>query len=106
MLAIDMPRKDTKLRLDDRVLAALRQKADETDLSFNALCEAILFNYAKSVGKLPLDAEPLGDPRGGSRKNAGRPKKGDEPKGKTDVPAIAAIADPTEEDHNPGTPSL
>jgi hypothetical protein len=74
MLAIEMPRKDTKLRLDDRILSALREKADETDISFNALCEAVLFNYAKSIGKMPLDAEPLGDPRGGKRPNAGRPK--------------------------------
>jgi hypothetical protein len=77
MLTIEMPRKDTKLRLDDRILAALREKAEETGTSFNALCEAVLFNYAKSVGKMPLDAEPLPDPRGGKRSGAGRPKKTD-----------------------------
>jgi hypothetical protein len=71
-----MPRKDTKLRLDDRILAGLRERAAETGISFNSLCEAVLFNYAKSVGKLPLDAEPLGDPRGGKREGAGGKRSG------------------------------
>jgi hypothetical protein len=75
MHTAEMPRKDTKLRLDDRILAALRERADESNLSFNALCEAILFTYAQSVGKLPLDAEPLPDNRGGSRKGAGKKPK-------------------------------
>jgi hypothetical protein len=75
MLAVEMPRKDTKLRLDDRILSALRERAEETGVSFNGLCEAVLFTYAKSVGKLPLDAEPLADPRGGKRPGAGKPKK-------------------------------
>ena len=70
-----MPRKDTKLRLDDRILDALREKAGESSVSFNALCEAILFNYAKSIGKLPIDADPLPDNRGGKRSGAGKPKQ-------------------------------
>jgi hypothetical protein len=79
MIALEMPRKDTKLRLDDRVLDALREKAEESGISFNGLCEAVLFNYAKSVGKLPLDAEPLPDTRGGRRPGAGKPKKTESP---------------------------
>jgi hypothetical protein len=75
MLARAMPRKDTKLRLDDRVLSALREKASESDLSFNALCEAVLFNYAKATGKIPIDADPLPEARGGKRSGAGKPKK-------------------------------
>ncbi|BAU13756.1 hypothetical protein LEP3755_42970 [Leptolyngbya sp. NIES-3755] len=75
MLAIEMPRKDTKLRLDERILSALREKAEESGMSFNALCETILFSYAKSVGKLPPDAEPLPEARGGARPNAGKRKK-------------------------------
>jgi hypothetical protein len=77
MTVFDMPRKNTKLRLDDRVLAALRESAVDHDLSFNGLVESILFNYAKSVGKLPPNAEPLGDPRGGKRPNSGRKPKSD-----------------------------
>jgi len=72
--AHQMPRKDTKLRLDDRILDALREKAVESSVSFNALCEAILFNYAKSIGKLPIDADPLPETRGGKREGAGKPK--------------------------------
>lgn len=75
MYQTEMPRKDTKLRLDDRILEALRTKAEENGMSFNALCEGVLFNYAKSVGKLPLDAEPLPDTRGGSRPGAGKRSK-------------------------------
>ena len=74
MTAHQMPRKDTKLRLDDRILDALREKAVESSVSFNALCEAILFNYAKSIGKLPIDADPLPETRGGKREGAGKPK--------------------------------
>ena len=77
MLTIEMPRKDTKLRLDERILDALRTKSSESGVSFNALCEGILFNYAKSTGKIPLDAEPLKDNRGGYREKAGRKKLGE-----------------------------
>ena len=84
MTAQPMPRKDTKLRLDDRILDALREKAGESSVSFNALCEAILFNYAKSIGKLPIDADPLPDNRGGKRSGAGKPKQSsDDLKSKT-----------------------
>ncbi|WNZ45195.1 hypothetical protein Q2T42_25750 [Leptolyngbya boryana CZ1] len=72
MLAIEMPRKDTKLRLDERILDALRAQATESDISFNGLCESILFSYAKSIGKIPFDAEPLPDTRGGKRPGAGK----------------------------------
>jgi hypothetical protein len=76
MLLTEMPRKDAKLRLDERIIESLRTHADETGVSFNSLCELVLFNYAKAVGKLPIDAEPLPDTRGGKRPNAGRkPKK-------------------------------
>jgi hypothetical protein len=75
MTAFDMPRKSTKLRLDERVLNALRAAADKNDLSFNGLIETILFNYAKGTGELPIDAEPLGESRGGKRDGAGRKPK-------------------------------
>lgn len=75
MLLTEMPRKDTKLRLDDRILDALRAEASESGISFNALCEAILFNYSKARGKLPIDAEPLPEARGGRRQGAGKPPK-------------------------------
>ena len=75
MFRTEMPRKDTKLRLDERILEALRVEASESGTSFNALCEAVLFNYSKARGKLPLDAQPLGETRGGKRQGAGKPKQ-------------------------------
>jgi hypothetical protein len=84
MQAIEMPRKDTKLRLDDRVLAALREKAEESGLSFNALCEGVLFTYAKATGKLPIDTAPLPEARGGKRSGTGRKPKA-QPEGKDDA---------------------
>ena len=75
MYTAEMPRKDTKLRLDDRILLALREKASEDGMSFNALCESILFSFAKGSGKLPIDAEPLTEGRGGKRENAGKKKR-------------------------------
>lgn len=79
MFVFEMPRKDTKLRLDDRILDALRKKAEDSGISFNSLCESILFTYAKSAGLLPLDAEPLPESRGGKRPNAGKkPKKSEQ----------------------------
>jgi hypothetical protein len=67
MTAFEMPRKDTKLRLDDRIVAAYREYAEAQEISFNALIESVLFAYAKSIGKLPLDAQPLPETRGGAR---------------------------------------
>ena len=75
MYTAQMPRKDTKLRLDDRILLALREKASEDGMSFNALCESILFSFAKGSGKLPIDAQPLTEGRGGKREGAGKPRK-------------------------------
>ncbi len=75
MYTAEMPRKDTKLRLDDRILLALREKASEDGMSFNALCESILFSFAKGSGKLPIDAEPLSEGRGGKRPGSGKPKR-------------------------------
>jgi len=75
MYTAQMPRKDTKLRLDDRILLALREKASEDGMSFNALCESILFSFAKGSGKLPIDAEPLKEGHGGKRSGAGKPKR-------------------------------
>ena len=75
MYTAQMPRKDTKLRLDDRILLALREKASEDGMSFNALCESILFSYAKGAGRLPIGAEPLKEGHGGKRPGAGKPKR-------------------------------
>jgi hypothetical protein len=79
MSLIDMPRKDTNLRLDERILSALRAEAKGSDKSFNALCEAVLFNYAKAIGRLPLHEQPLPERRGGKRTGSGRKAKVETP---------------------------
>ena len=79
MYTAEMPRKDTKLRLDDRILLALREKASEDGMSFNALCESILFSFAKGSGKLPIDAEPLAEGRGGRREGSGKKRSPNDP---------------------------
>ncbi|MBE9031826.1 hypothetical protein IQ266_18995 [filamentous cyanobacterium LEGE 11480] len=75
MTAFCMPREPHKFRLDDRVIAALKQAAAEQGTSFNAYVEGLLFAHAKVIGKIPPDAEPLPETRGGKRKGAGKPKK-------------------------------
>lgn len=77
MHTAEMIRKDTKLRLDDRIILALRAKAGEDGMSFNALCESILFSFAKGSGKLSIDAQPLPGGRGGKRPGAGKKRSGE-----------------------------
>jgi hypothetical protein len=74
MSAVCMPRDAHKFRLDDRILESLKKAADEQGISFNAYVEGILFAHAKIIGKIPPDAEPLAETRGGKRSGAGKPK--------------------------------
>lgn len=62
-----MPRKQANYRLDDRVIDAIADLAHESNLSANRYLETLLFNHAKDMGKIPADAMPLGETRGGSR---------------------------------------
>ena len=95
MTAFEMPRKDAKLRLDDRILLALREKASEDGISFNSLCESVLFTFAKGAGKIPIDAEPLPEGRGGKREGAGKKKRSatdEEPIASSEVEPIVGAA--------------
>jgi hypothetical protein len=74
MTSVGMPREAHKFRLDDRIIAALKIAAEEQGASFNAYVEGILFAHAKLIGKIPADADPLAETRGGKRSGAGRPK--------------------------------
>ena len=65
-----MPRDAHKFRLDDRVIDALKKAAMEQGTSFNAYVEGILFAHGKMIGKIPADAKPLAETRGGDRKSA------------------------------------
>ncbi len=80
MNAFEMPRKPANFRLDERVLQALKAAAFDAGMSVNAYVENALFGTLKGAGKLPMDAQPLPEPRGGKREGAGRPKvKKEEP---------------------------
>jgi hypothetical protein len=69
-----MPRANRAFRIDDRLLEALDRLAKKGNISANKYLENLLMSHAKQVGEIPMDAEPLGDPRGGKRLGSGRPK--------------------------------
>jgi hypothetical protein len=62
-----MPRKQANYRLDDRVIEAIAELAQDANISANRYLEILLFNHAKERGKLPETARPLGETRGGAR---------------------------------------
>lgn len=71
-MCLSMPRKQANYRLDDRVIDAIAELAQDANLSANRYLEILLFNHAKERGKLPNEAKPLGETRGGDRS---KPKK-------------------------------
>jgi hypothetical protein len=68
-----MPRSRINFRLDDRILGELEELAGKGKM--NQFVEGLLFEFLKSTGRLPKDAEPLPEARGGKRQGAGKPKK-------------------------------
>ncbi len=74
MCNADMPRSTRAFRIDERLLEALDRLAQKGNISANKYIENLLMSHAKQVGEIPMDAEPLGDPRGGRRSNSGRKK--------------------------------
>lgn len=67
MIALDMARKKTSFRLDERILDAISQASKTTGHSRNGWLEHHLFEMLKEKGFIPTDAEPLGETRGGDR---------------------------------------
>lgn len=65
-------RKNKSFKLDERVLEALESLAQKRNASMNRYLENLLFSHAKQEGEIAIDAMPIGDKRGGKRKNAGR----------------------------------
>ena len=61
------PRRSVTFRLDRRALEALDRLAQDSNLSATRYLENLLFAHAKSKGKIPLEARPLGEMRGGAR---------------------------------------
>jgi hypothetical protein len=75
MCSIDMPRKPTSYRLDERILNALDQVSREGNISVNRYLENLLFAHLKQVGKIGMGESPLGETRG-SEKGEARGGKG------------------------------
>ncbi len=73
-----MPRSTRAFRLDDRLLEALDRLAKKGNISANKYVENLLMSHAKQLGEIPMDTEPLGDPRGGKRDGSGRKSKPEE----------------------------
>ena len=66
-----MPRKAVTYRFDDRLIAALKEKAQQSNNSVTNWLETHLIEVMKTEGFLPQDFQPLGETRGGDRsKNA------------------------------------
>jgi hypothetical protein len=77
-----MPRTRVNFRLDDRVLDELKELAGKGKI--NQFVEGVLFEFLKNTGRLPKDAKPLAETRGGDRYD----------KKRTDKPKTAPV-DPT-----------
>ena len=61
-----MPRKRRSYKIDERVIEAIARAAQKSNMSANKYLENLLFVHSKQVGELPMDAEPLGETRGGA----------------------------------------
>ena len=65
--AVDMARRKTSFRLDDRILEAIGKASTATGHSRNAWLEHHLFNFLKDSGYISENEQPLGETRGGDR---------------------------------------
>jgi hypothetical protein len=68
MTAQTMPRRAATYRLDDRILDAMERLARKNNTSVNKYLENLLFAHAKQIGEIPMNAEPLGETRGGQKR--------------------------------------
>jgi hypothetical protein len=71
--ALDM-RKTKTFRLEENLLNALSELAQESGKNQNSYLEQLLFRHCQAQGKISLNTEPPQDQRGGKRSGAGRPK--------------------------------
>ena len=60
-----MPRKRRSYNIDERVIDALTMLAQKDNMSANRYLENLLFSLGKQQGFIPMDAQPLGETRGG-----------------------------------------
>ena len=60
-----MPRKKRSYAIDERVIDAIQRAAKKANMSANRYLEKVMFSHTQSVGEIPVEAEPLGELRGG-----------------------------------------
>ena len=66
-----MPRKAVTYRFDERLIAAVKERARQDNSSANNWLETLLIKVLREDGALPEDFEPLGETRGGDRTKGG-----------------------------------
>jgi len=64
-IQVSMPRKKRSYAIDERVIDAISRAAKKANMSANRYLEKVMFSHTQSVGELPIEAEPLGELRGG-----------------------------------------
>lgn len=64
-LTAQMPRKRRSYNIDERLINVLSQLAQKDNMSANRYLENLLFSHGQQRGVLPMDAQPLGETRGG-----------------------------------------
>ena len=72
-----MPRKKRSYAIDERVIDAIQRAARKSNMSANRYLEKVLFGHAQSIGELSIEAEPLGELRGGDF-TSGKKSKGED----------------------------
>jgi hypothetical protein len=94
----EMPRKRFPITIDTRLIDGVKSAASDAGIS--NYMEQLLTGHLKNLGKLPMDARPLPEVRGGVRPNSGRPKKNGTPDDAspiepttTTTPTLSAAAD-------------
>ena len=70
-----MPRKRFPITIDTRLIDGVKLAAEDSGISINGYMEQLLMGHLKNLGKLPMEARPLPEARGGNRSGAGRRKK-------------------------------
>lgn len=60
-----MPRKRRSYNIDERVINVLSELAQKDNMSANRYLENLLFTLGQQRGILPMNAQPLGETRGG-----------------------------------------
>ena len=75
-LTAPMPRKRRSYNIDERIINVLSELAKRDNMSANRYLENLLFTHAQQRGALPMDAQPLGETRGGDFSKKAKAEEG------------------------------